>query len=208
MIERLSQNIVLLCLALGCAQLGAMEPLEGLRAKLAGLDGVVADFTQVSSDAQGGVLEEASGQLWLSRPHFRWEVTSPYLQTIVADAVQVRIYDPDLEQVTEKELSDSVESTPLTLLTQPDLDLAAEYRVVSRDIGEASVQYILYPKSSESLFAAIEIMFEAEALYALAIRDHTGQQTVITFSQFRAQQVIQSERFELELPADVDIFRG
>ena len=186
-----------------------------LQTKLVQLDGVIARFEQQVTNAQGYLVEEASGTLYLAKPRFRWEVSDPFPQIIIADGDEVEIFDPDLEQVTRRTLGNSMHEAPLALLTQTDLALEEHFLVealstFSEAEGENSKQArdVLRPRASEALFERIEMTFLHNVLSTLVIYDHTGQQTFIRFADYRAQQVIQSSMFELEYPPGTDFVRG
>jgi outer membrane lipoprotein carrier protein len=189
---------------------GAHEaPAERLKARLDGMDGITSSFVQEIDDGRGRVVEESTGELHLKKPNFRWAVEEPYPQVIVAEGAEVQIYDPDLEQLTEKTIGNSIEEAPMTLLTNPDLDLSEHFAV--ERVGEEGAEldhYVLTPRSEESLFASLELVFVDEALYSLIIHDHAGQRTRVEFVNFRTNQVIQSEVFQLDLPPGTDVVRG
>lgn len=191
-----------------------------LEARLVAFDGVIAQFDQTVTNAQGYLVEQASGTLHLAKPRFRWEVSDPFPQIILANSSEVEIYDPDLEQVTRRTLGNALHEAPLALLTEADLALEQHFSVdvlgayAANDEGLDGApdllhtRYVLRPLSSEALFERIEIEFINETLSALVIYDHTGQETLIRFAEYRAQQVIQSSMFELEYPAGTDFVRG
>src|SRR5689334_18285165 len=94
---------------------------EGARAKLDAfakdLKSVSADFDQRVADANGGAGRSSHGTLALKAPRqFRWDVTAPYKQLIVADGEKVWVYDPDLEQVTVRAQGTEEAHSPLTVL--------------------------------------------------------------------------------------------
>ena len=205
-----------------CASVWAQTPdrvdnsaTAALQTKLVQLDGVIASFEQRVTNAQGYLVEEASGTLHLAKPRFRWEVSDPFPQIIIADRDEVEIFDPDLEQVTQRTLGNSMHEAPLALLTQTDLALEQHFLVedlsaftAAEDENSKHARYVLRPRSSEALFERIEITFIRDALSTLVIYDHAGQQTLIRFADYRAQQVIQSSMFELEYPPGTDFVRG
>ena len=189
----------------------AENPLAAsLEARLVGIDAVRARFEQQVSNARGGLVEESSGSLLLKKPNFRWEVEAPFPQTIVASATELRIYDPDLEQVTVRDISQSPADTPLALLTRSQLEIDSQYHVVkSPRVPERDI-FILTPKASDALFARLEVVFasDSEHLEALVILDHTGQQTIVRFTTFATDQVLQLDAFQLDIPPDTDVVRG
>lgn len=181
---------------------------DELQARLVELDGIVAGFTQQITNAKGYLVEEASGTLHLAKPKFRWQVEAPFAQIILADGDQVQIYDPDLEQVTERNIDGAIDQAPLALLTQSELALESHFLVDGFVIDNAHHRYILRPTSSDALFERLELVFNREQLHTLAIYDHAGQQTLIRFTDYKAAQVIQSSTFELEYPPGTDFVRG
>lgn len=198
-----------ICVVLVLAQSLAVASSPGelarmaLQERLALLDNVIADFEQQMINAQGYLTESSKGTLYLAKPKFRWEVFAPFPQIIIADNERIEIYDPDLEQVTQRTLSDALHEAPLALLTQSDLRLEGYFSVYAN--GET---FVLLPNSDEALFDRLEITFVDDQLSALDIHDHTGQQTLIRFSNYRAQQVLQSDLFELDYPDGTDFVRG
>ena len=188
--------------------LGATDASVALKARLDGIDGVVARFEQQITDTQGFIVEESRGTLHLAKPRFRWEVQSPFPQIILADGDAVEIYDPDLEQVTQRELSGAAHEAPLALLTRADL-LLDDHFLVRVQAPESGVErYTLTPLSADALFGTMELVFRGSILDAMTIRDHSGQQTLIRFADYQARQVIQSSVFELEYPPGTDFVRG
>jgi len=213
-IKRVLLGGLLLWLGEAVAAVGAPEsgsvPESELERRLLAMDQVVANFTQQVRDAQGYVTEQASGTLQLAKPNFRWEVLAPFPQIIVAKGGQLAIYDPDLEQVTTKILDESLTQTPLSLLTQAKLDLSVDFDVSRVDSGESAAEriFVLRPRAQDALFQFFEVTFLGDQLQALKIFDHTGQETLIRFTDYQSSQVIQSQVFELEYPPGTDFVRG
>jgi len=181
---------------------------DELQARLVGLDGVIAAFTQQITDSKGYIVEEATGMLHLAKPRFRWEVKAPFAQIILADGNQVQIYDPDLEQVTERNIDGAIDQAPLALLTRSELTLEDHFMVDEPAIDGAYSRYVLRPISSDALFERLELVFKQQQLDTLAIYDHAGQQTLIRFTDYAHTQVIQSSMFELDYPPGTDFVRG
>ena len=193
---------------LSASAYGADDASAGLKAKLDGLDGVIARFQQQITNMQGLLVEETRGTLYLAKPRFRWEVETPFPQIILADRDEIEIYDPDLEQVTQRALSGAVHEAPLALLTQEDLVLDEHFEVYAATPEADVIRYRLRPRSTDALFETLELTFSGAALSAMVISDHSGQQTLISFDEYQAQQVIQSSVFELDYPPGTDFVRG
>ena len=90
-------------------------PGQRLLDLLLNLDNTQANFEQALLDFRGQVLDRSSGTLSLSKPSLRWQVDFPFAQVIVVADGWLRIFDPDLEQVIEKDMRGSDEALPLKL---------------------------------------------------------------------------------------------
>ena len=181
------------------------DDLTKLNGYLSQMDGVVSSFVQTISDPSGTVVERSVGQLHLQKPQVRWEVSEPFPQVILLGHERdLRIYDPDLEQVTERLLGEDWAQVPLALLTQSDLDLSGRFdvRLVSTGLFE------LTPTAPQALFQKVLLSFDGAALKGIRITDQGGQITLIEFEHFLANQVIPAEKFELTLPPGTEIVRG
>ena len=174
---------------------------------LLGLNNTQANFQQTLLDFRGQVVDQSSGTLALSKPSLRWEVNLPFTQVIVVADGLLRIYDPDLEQVIEKDMSGSDEALPLKLLLDPTQLLAGDYWINKISV-DGDVQFLLQPTGNQSLFTSVRLAFMGEQLLELEITDHVGQRTQVTFSGILSQQNIPASTFELDLPANTDVLRG
>ncbi|MDA1075435.1 MAG: outer membrane lipoprotein chaperone LolA [Proteobacteria bacterium] len=177
---------------------------RNLAAALERMDGLAADFEQQIRDSRGQVMEQSTGQVRLKKPDFRWDVNEPFPQTIVTDGDQLKIYDPDLEQLTIRSLSEALEDTPLALLTNEKVVLGDSFAVF--DLGDGVFE--LVPTSPDALFANIRLSFDAQRLTNLTIRDHLDQVTEIQFLRFKDRSVIRSSDFKLEVPPETDVIGG
>ena len=101
---------------------------------LSELDTVSSQFEQHLFDEQHNLLEQARGTVLIDRPgRFRFEYTEPP-QLIVGDGARVWIYDPELAQVTVRDIDAALGSTPAVLLTT-DRPVGETFRVEARDTG-------------------------------------------------------------------------
>ncbi|WP_111412513.1 outer membrane lipoprotein chaperone LolA [Billgrantia lactosivorans] len=185
----------------------ASEGAERLTRLLEPLETVEARFEQLILDGSGERLQEANGQMWLSRPgKFRWEVSAPYQQEVISDGSEVYLYDPDLEQVTVQALDERVTHTPALLLSGSARELTESYEVSHRQEG-GSDSFRLVPKSADTLFEELQMTFNDDRLAALQMIDSTGQETVIEFSDVQTNQDIDDSRFAFEIPDGADVIR-
>ncbi|WP_227369777.1 outer membrane lipoprotein chaperone LolA [Halomonas sp. M20] len=166
-----------------------------------------AGFEQQILDSSGSRLQSAEGSMLLARPgKFRWEVDEPYKQVVVSDGEEIYLYDPDLSQVTVQPLDTRVTHTPALLLSGSADALADDYEVARQQQG-ATETFSLIPKSPDTLFEQLKLVFHSEQLKGLRMNDSTGQQTAISFQNPQHNQSIEPSTFEFEIPEGVDVIR-
>jgi len=166
-----------------------------------------ARFTQDVFGARGELLERSQGQVLLQRPDFKWVVDAPYPQVIVTEGDQLKVYDPDLQQLTIRPLDEALSDTPVSILTRDDVIIGDRFHVarIADELGEA---YVIQPASEETLYREIRLQFDSRGLTGLDILDHVGQRTEIRFSPDPAVSMIDSAEFVLEVPPDTDVIGG
>jgi outer membrane lipoprotein carrier protein len=185
----------------------ASEGAERLTGLLEPLQTYEARFEQQILDGSGERLQEARGQMWLSRPgKFRWEVDAPYRQEVVSNGEEVYLHDPDLEQVTVQALDQRVTHTPALLLSGSAGELTDSYNVSRSQQGGAET-FTLTPRDPDTLFEELRMTFRGERLTGLEMNDSTGQRTAIAFRDVQMNAPIDDSRFVFEIPEGTDVIR-
>lgn len=172
---------------------------------LADLDTLKADFTQTLIGTNGNVLEEAAGVLVMQSPgKFYWAYESPYVQKIITDGRTLWIYDQDLDQVTIKDVSESINDSPAAILSGSE-NLDRHYQVENRDEVEGLNMFELNPVDSENQFEKIHIGFLGRHLFLMVMYDNLGQTTRINFKNPQRNVAVEAGRFEFLPPDGVDV---
>lgn len=185
----------------------ADQGAERLSRLLEPMQTYAADFEQQILDSSGQRLQQARGQMWLSRPgKFRWEVDAPYRQVVVSDGEDIYLHDPDLEQVTVQPLDTRVTHTPALLLSGSASQLTESYEV-SRQQQGSSETFTLMPRDADTLFEELKMTFESERLGMLQMTDSTGQRTAIRFDDVQVNPSIDDARFQFAIPDGADVIR-
>jgi outer membrane lipoprotein carrier protein len=104
-----------LLLAGFCGQVLAQNSArDQLLAFSTGMNTLSATFEQRVIGSDSVVQDESGGKVWLSQPHyFRWEYGGDFPEIVVADGLQIWIYDEVLQQVTIKPQSNLPRGLPL-----------------------------------------------------------------------------------------------
>ncbi|WP_420427065.1 outer membrane lipoprotein chaperone LolA [Algiphilus sp.] len=170
-----------------------------------------ADFVQVQRDDTGFELERSEGHFWLQRPgRFRWEVRSPFPQTVVADGETLWTYEPDLAQVTRRPADAALAGTPAELLADGSA-LATRFRIVAPETetaleAEGAEQVVrLEPRSDDSDFQSVTLLLANGVPRALVFADQLGGQTTVRFSNITVNGDIAPERLRFAPPKGADV---
>lgn len=173
------------------------EKAAGLLAeKLQAMHSLHASFAQKSSDKNGRPKVER-GEMQLKRPNqFRWQVTAPFSQEIIATEGKLWVLDPDFLQVVIK----NQDSGPTAVqLFSGDAGSFLQDYLVARKGNAADTIYTLKPKNDSDLFEQLEIHFNREQLATITIFDTLGGKRRIEFTQVKVNQPMASDLFMPDL---------
>lgn len=178
-----------------------------------------AEFKQVvtspSKAGQAPRSKTSSGQFAFTRPNqFRFDYVKPFAQTIVADGQTLWLYDADLQQVTARKQSQSLNATPAALIaTATDVAALQKDFTVQAEPDADGLQWVLAtPKNKESNVSQVRVGLRVEGarvtLGRLEIADAVGQRSVLTFERFETNPArLNTAYFQFEPPKGVDVVR-
>ena len=178
-----------------------------LAGHLSGLDTVSAQFEQRLFDERRSLLERARGTVLIDRPgRFRFDYSDPP-HLIVGDGARVWIHDPELAQVTVRDVDAALGSTPAVLLTT-DRPVEERFRVEALDAGAGHDVFVLEPRAEDAPFTRIRLAFAGGELRRMELLDQFGQTTLITFTDVRRQPAVPPGAFTFTPPAGVDVIEA
>jgi outer membrane lipoprotein carrier protein len=170
-----------------------------------------ADFTQVVIDEEGRLDESAtsSGVFLLQRPgKFRWQVTEPNDQLLIADGKNLWNYDVELEQATVKAIDASLSATPAMLLSGED-DVLEAFKVKSTFatiFADLPVQWLeLEPVDTHNDFSKIRLGFSNNEIRLIELATNVGQVIRIEFSNVTRNLELDEKLFIFSAPDYVDV---
>ena len=177
-----------------------------------------ADFTQVvtapARDGQAPRAKTSSGTFEFARPNrFKFVYKKPFEQSIVADGQTLWLYDVDLNQVTARQQSKVLGSTPAALIAAaPDLRaLQADFTLADAPDKDGLQWAAATPKSKDGQLQSVRVGFRAgeqtAELAALEILDSFGQRSVLSFSRFEVNPALPGNSFQFQPPAGADVIR-
>lgn len=179
-----------------------------------------AEFTQVvTAPAKAGQAprsKTSTGTFEFARPNrFKFVYKKPFEQSIVADGQTLWLYDVDLNQVTARQQSKVLGSTPAALIAAaPDLRaLQADFTLTDAPDQDGLQWVTATPKSKDGQLQTVRVGFRDAAaapgstLEVLEILDSFGQRSVLTFKQFQANPALPVSAFAFKPPAGADVIR-
>lgn len=183
----------------------AADGIAQLERFVATVHSAEGEFEQVVTSQSGRRPQEASGSFAYARPgRFHWEYGTPYRQVLVGDGRSLWSWDPDLNQVTVREMGDAIGATPAAILFG---SAALEESFELADGGEADgLSWVeARPKNPEGGFESLRIGLVDGALRRMEMRDHFGQTTLIRFVRLQPNPTLGEDRFRFTPPAGADL---
>ncbi len=197
-----------------CALAAWAEGLKDLEDFVKNTKSGRSEFTQVvTSPAKAGQSarsKTSTGTFEFLRPNrFKFVYQKPFEQTIVADGQTLWLYDVDLKQVTARQQSQALGTTPAALIAAaPDLRaLQADFTLSAAPQADGLQWVLALPKGKDGQLQSVRVGFRAGALAALEILDSFGQKSTLSFNGFQANTALDASHFQFKPPPGVDVVR-
>lgn len=141
---------------------------------------------------------QSNGHLALQKPgKFRWEVDQPYPQLIVCNGEKVWIYDPDLEQVSIKQMDQALGTSPVALLSGTVDEILKHFTLHETEKKDGLEWVEVTPKTPESgIFRILMGFTEKGILKTMRFFDNFGQITTIRFHDPKRNTKIPAPQFQ------------
>lgn len=172
-----------------------------------------ARFTQQVVDESGMTLERSTGNFYLSRPgKFRWNYDSidpeysDIGQQIIADGEYIFMYDPDLEQVTRRNMEDALSQVPSLVLVQTGSQLQDYFSITDFGLTDGLSWVALKPTAEEAGYDELMIGFAGQEMRSIVLRDGLGNETRLQMSGIDINSRLSSSVFNFEVPDGADMF--
>ena len=172
-----------------------------------------AIFQQTVRDANGDIIDQSSGRIWLTQPSLlRWDILQPLVQTLIINEQQFLQYDSDIDQLIIEPLSDQLSAMPVLLLSGNAEAFASQFTVsqikaVTAQSANTSARQLfnLKPKGNEGLFEMLSLEFKHGELQAISILDDLQQNSRFEFSAIDTVTAVENSMFILNPPVETDI---
>lgn len=206
MFKTLTKKIYLLALYLVTVSVHAAAA-QDLSTLLDGIHSMRAGFTQTVYDNHGKAIQHSYGKMAMQRPgKFRWDVTRPIPQLVVANGSRLWIYDPDLQQVTIRTLKMAAGETPALLLSNVNTTVNQDFTVTESDLKMPGWDWFkLVPKKADNMFEAVEMGFQNKHFLEMRLKDNLGHTTRIQYQNAEFNVNLSSSLFSFNPPKGVDV---
>jgi outer membrane lipoprotein carrier protein len=157
--------------------------------------------------AEGEPGEASRGIFVFARPgKFRWEVTEPYPQLLVADGKEVFFHDPDLNQVTVRPMQGALGATPAAILFGTG-DLDENFIMTELPMIDGVNWLQATPRVKEAGFEQIQIGFKDNAPVSMMVLDAFNRTTQFVFADLVSNPDLAADTFVFSIPEGADVVR-
>ncbi|HEC8328927.1 TPA: outer membrane lipoprotein chaperone LolA [Providencia rettgeri] len=174
---------------------------QDLQARLNKVNSFQASFSQKVTSAEGDLVQEGVGDLWLERPNlFNWNMTSPDESVLVSDGKNLWFYNPFVEQVTVTNLADATQDTPFLLITRNDPKDWKQYSIIQQ--GNT---FDLKPKQTNGTLKKFSITVSPEGtIEKFSAIEQDGQTSAYQLKQQKNGRV-DASKFKFTVPKGVTL---
>ncbi|GHU10922.1 outer-membrane lipoprotein carrier protein [Betaproteobacteria bacterium] len=197
--------LTLLTLVFTTAHAGALDALKKF---LADTRSFQAEFSQSVQGPNSRAAQVSKGKMAIQKPgKFRWEITQPYVQFIVGDGKKIWLHDPELEQVTLKDMDQALGATPAALLMGTGDDVLRQFDLMESGKAESLDWVEARPKKgADTSFEKIRLGFDAAGkLEKMELFDNFGQTTRLQFFKQQQNPRLASALFVFTPPPGADV---
>ena len=177
-----------------CCTVAMADSVDSLSLFLKSTRSMRADFVQTvispAKENRPAKTKISSGTFAFVRPTvFRFDYAKPFVQNIVADGQYVWLYDADLNQVTQRNQSQALATTPASLIASANdvSSLQKEFVLLAQPDAEGLQWVSATPHSSDSSLQRVRIGLRVKGgsvqLVQLDILDVFGTRSLIKFER-------------------------
>lgn len=183
---------------------------DKLSSVLASMRFLQADFYQRSTSASGELIEELTGQFYLSKPsRFRWDYRPEEGvdrgNAIVSNGEKLYVYDAELETVSVRAMQDVFDQVPTLILAQDNVDLSNLFSVQKLALNDGLEWFKMTPRSQDLSYEYLQLALSGDRLSVMRVKDAAGQTITVTFDEVQKPVNLNNSLFDFDIPKGTDI---
>ncbi|HBN73665.1 MAG TPA: outer membrane lipoprotein carrier protein LolA [Sutterella sp.] len=200
---RFTFALTIFVLATTACAADAVRMLESFTAKVESASG---RFMQYTAENRQVV---ASGRFSFSRPgKFLWETQDPFKQTILSDGKTLWVYDPDLNQVTIRELNNHVAGLGPAALLFGKVSPQAIFHLKDLGKSENLIWVRATPKESEAAFSVMDVGMDAKGfIRELRLTDSFGEVVRYKLQDLQTPSALRVRDYVFQIPPKADVLK-
>lgn len=192
-------------LSLSPSMTWAADARTQLKAFVTGVNSATGTFTQNTVGPQGATQRAQRGEFAFQRPgKFKWAVSEPYEQLVVSDGQRLFQYDPDLSQVTTRQVDQAIGTSPAAILFGSG-DLEQAFDVTPLPARDGLEWLRAKPRSPDAGFAQVDIGLQNNLPARVELLDSFGQTTRVELSGIQSNPSLPATEFNFTPPEGVDV---
>lgn len=183
------------------------DALEDLKSRLDKIQTLSGRFQQTIKDNKGEIVQDPTfGEFSLKRPgYFLWESKEPYPQLVIGTPDTLKVYDPDLEQLTTYPKKPDDQNNPAQLLSGDLSSMRSAFIVKKVDSKKDVSTYYLTPIKSDTSYKEIRFVLQADEIMELICLDKLEQTTTIVFIHQNKNYAMKDDIFNFIPPEGTEI---
>ncbi|WP_459617328.1 outer membrane lipoprotein chaperone LolA [Bordetella sp. 2513F-2] len=194
---------------LGLCPLAALaaSAQEQLKTFVSTVQAAKGSFTQSTVSPQGRAQQAQRGQFAFQRPgRFKWAVQQPYEQLVVSDGKQLYQYDPDLAQVTVRQVDQAIGTSPAAILFGSG-DLEHAFNVEALPARDGLDWLRAKPRNADAGFSRVDIGMKNDQPVRVELLDAFGQTTRVELTGIQPNAAVPASEFQFNAPPGVDVVK-
>lgn len=198
-----------LCLVGGWVPASAVaaSAQEQLHVFVSRVTAATGSFSQYTVGTQGRTQPTQTGVFSFQRPgKFKWAVQKPYEQLVISDGRQVFQFDPDLAQVTERQVDAAIGTSPAAILFGAGA-LEQSFEVSALPSKEGVDWLRAKPRTADAGFSRVDIGMKDNLPVRVELLDSFGQTTRVEFSGIDPNPALGQDAFRFVAPSGVDVVK-
>jgi chaperone LolA len=171
---------------------------------------IIANITQKIIDKHGNTIESNNGKIWidLRKDRIRFETYQPNPSLIILNKNHLRFFDPELNQLIEKDISANHEIHPLKILMLlPESNSNSFSIKMSKSLQDTILE--IHPLKEFSEFQSLNFFFnKRDQLAKIQFKNALNQTHVIKFKNIFKNTKFSANTFQFIPPKDCQIIHS
>ena len=203
-------TIFLILLAPGLASAeDVSEIVSKLQKSYESISTISASFTQETSSKGMKAAQTSKGKVWFKKPgKMRWEYSVPEGDLIVSDGKKIWVFQPDLNQVIEKDIDESATRLTTDFLSGIG-DITKDFKVSLAGSEGGYHRLSLVPKEEQPNLKRLTLDVDKTSfvIKKTAVVDHFGNETRVELKDIKTNASVQDKLFKFTLPKGAQVVR-